>query len=143
MKIDIIDDNNLISKKNISSIKKSVKEILNYLNLSNKSEICVSFVDDKVMRRLNREYRNIDKTTDVLSFNQEGDLLGDVVISLDSVNRHTGIYKTTPENEIKRLLIHGVLHLLGYDHKNKEERGIMREKEKEINKNTNSLDIKL
>ena len=143
MKIDILDDNNLISKKNISSIKKSVKEILNYLNLSNKSEICVSFVDDKVMRRLNREFRNIDKTTDVLSFNQEGDLLGDVVISLDTVNRHAGTYKTTPENEIKRLLIHGVLHLLGYDHKNKEEREIMREKEKEINKNINILDIKL
>ena len=143
MKIDILDDNNLISKKNISSIKKSVKEILNYLNLSNKSEICVSFVDDKAMRRLNKEFRNIDKTTDVLSFAQEGDLLGDVVISLDTVNRHALIYKTTPENEIKRLLIHGVLHLLGYDHKNKEERKIMREKEKELNKNINKLYIKL
>lgn len=143
MKIDILDENNFISKKNISNIKKNVKEILKYLNLSNKSEICISFVDDKTMRGLNKQYRNIDKATDVLSFTQDGDLLGDIIISLETAKRHAVIYNTTAENEIKRLLIHGVLHLLGYDHKRKKERETMRGKETELFNNIDNLDIQL
>ena len=96
---------------NISNIKQNLKEILKYLNLSDKSEICVSFVDDKTMRKLNREYKNIDKTTDVLSFAQDGELLGDIVISFQTAKRNADSYKTTAEKEVKRLLIHGVLHL--------------------------------
>ena len=143
MIIDILDENNFISKKNISNIKKKVKEILKYLNLSNKSEICISFVDDKTMRGLNKQYRNIDKATDVLSFTQDGDLLGDVIISLETAKRHAVIYNTTADNEIKRLLIHGVLHLLGYDHKRKKEREIMTGKETELFNNIDNLDIQL
>jgi len=142
MKIDILDENNLISKKSISNIKKNVKEILEYLCLSDKTEICITFVDDKTMRKLNGDYRNIDKTTDVLSFAQDGDLLGDIVISVPTARRNADRYKTTPRSEIKRLLIHGVLHLLGYNHKKKKEREIMREKEIEIYENVCELDIK-
>ena len=143
MKIDILDEYNLIGKKNISNIKKNVKGILKYLNLSNNSEICISFVDDKSMRGLNKEYKNIDKTTDVLSFSQDGDLLGDVVISVETAKKHSDVYKTTSGEEIKRLLIHGVLHLLGYDHKKKRDREIMREKETELFSKTKKLEIHL
>ena len=141
MKIDILDENNLIGKKNISNIKKNVKEILKYLELSDKNEICISFVDDKTMRSLNKEYRKIDKTTDVLSFTQDGSLLGDVVISLETAKKHSAVYQTSAGNEIKRLIIHGILHLLGYDHKKKKEREDMREKEKDLFSKTGDLDI--
>ena len=143
MKIDIVDENNLISRKNIPNLKKHVQELLEYLNLSDKAEICISFVNDKTMRELNKKYKNIDRTTDVLSFAQDGDLLGDIVISLETAKKHAKIYKISPENEIKRLLIHGVLHLLGYDHKKKKERKIMREKEKDLFNNLSKLDLQL
>jgi len=89
------------------------------------------------MRELNRSYRNIDRTTDVLSFAQgEGGpgytLLGDVVISLDTAGRHSESYGNTLHEEIKKLIVHGILHLLGHDHKKKKDTQIMREKEAEL-----------
>lgn len=85
------------------------------------------------MRELNRIWRNIDRTTDVLSFPQEGgpdySLLGDIVISLDTAKRQSKSYGNTVHEEIKKLLIHGILHLLGYDHEKKKEKDIMREQE--------------
>ena len=143
MKIDILDDNNLISKKNISDIRQNVKEILNYLKLSEKTELCISFVDDEIMRKLNKDYKKIDKTTDVLSFTQDGHLLGDIVISLPTAKRNAKRYKSTAADEVKRLLIHGVLHLTGFDHKIKKEREIMREKENELFENVGRLDTQL
>ena len=81
------------------------------------------------MRILNREYRGVDRTTDVLSFPQTADfsihdsrftihdyVLGDIVISLPKANRQAMEYGTTLNEELKRLLIHGLLHLIGYDH---------------------------
>ena len=81
------------------------------------------------MRILNSEYRGVDKTTDVLSFPQSADfsihdsrftihdyVLGDIVISLPKANRQAMEYGTTLNEELKRLLIHGLLHLIGYDH---------------------------
>ena len=80
-------------------------------------------VSDTVMRRLNREWRGTDRSTDVLSFAQaEGPggapagLLGDVVISVDTARRQARDRDAPLAREIDRLLIHGVLHLLGYDH---------------------------
>ena len=88
------------------------------------------------MRELNRNYRNIDRTTDVLSFPQgEGPdltLLGDIVISLDTASRHSESYGVTLHEELKKLIIHGILHLLGHDHKKKKETQIMREKEMQL-----------
>lgn len=81
------------------------------------------------MRILNREYRGVDRTTDVLSFPQTSDfsihdsqftihdfILGDIVINLHKANRQAIEYGTTLNDELKRLLIHGLLHLMGYDH---------------------------
>ncbi|HSW64515.1 MAG TPA: rRNA maturation RNase YbeY [Dissulfurispiraceae bacterium] len=96
-------------------------------------EVSVMLVNDRVMRALNRNYRAKDKTTDVLSFPQFDDapalvraargasgseqiLLGDVVISIAQALRQSTERKVPLSEELARLLIHGVLHLVGYDH---------------------------
>jgi len=88
------------------------------------AELSVVLVDDPEMRRLNATYRHIDRATDVLAFAmREGDgsglhpdVLGDVVISLDTAARQAAERGGTLEDEVRLLLTHGVLHLLGYDH---------------------------
>jgi rRNA maturation RNase YbeY len=87
------------------------------------AELSLLLVSDAVMRELNRDWRGKDRPTDVLSFAQaEGPggapagLLGDVVISLDTARRQAAERAETLASELDRLLIHGVLHLLGYDH---------------------------
>ncbi len=88
-------------------------------------EVSVLFVNDAGMRRLNHLYRGIDRTTDVLSFPLISEkpplharhlLLGDIVISLPQAKRQAEEYGTTFDRELARLLIHGLLHLLGHDH---------------------------
>ncbi|MDY5467184.1 MAG: rRNA maturation RNase YbeY [Campylobacter sp.] len=91
------------------------------------------FVNDDEMRKINREHRGIDKATDVLSFPYEqvsGGLMGSVVISTDTANRVAGELGHSIECEIALLFLHGVLHILGYDHEI--DGGQMREKEKEV-----------
>jgi len=87
-------------------------------------EVSVVLVGDEEIQKLNREYRNIDKPTDVLSFSQEDDfiipgktsrLLGDVVISVDTAERQAYAAGQSLADEASQLAIHGVLHLLGYD----------------------------
>jgi len=77
----------------------------------------VSFVDEKEIRRLNKKYRKKDKATDVLSFayGNEG-IMGDVLICKAVAKRNAGLFNNTYEQELERLVIHGVLHVLGYDH---------------------------
>ena len=91
------------------------------------------FVNDDEMRKINREQRGIDKATDVLSFPYEqvsGGLMGSVVISTDTANRVAGELGHSIECEIALLFLHGVLHILGYDHEI--DNGQMRQKEKEV-----------
>jgi len=81
----------------------------------------VRFCGDREMRRVNRQYRGLDKTTDVLSFpgqdgGEEDSHLGDVLISVPVARRQAAEGHHGPEREIKTLLLHGVLHCLGYDH---------------------------
>ena len=83
----------------------------------------VAFVSDKRMRGLNKQFRGADKTTDVLSFPFEADEfdldnnnLGDIIISAEQAARQATENNLTLENEIRQLILHGVLHLCGYDH---------------------------
>lgn len=89
------------------------------------SELSVALVHDDEMHRLNRDYRGKDRTTDVLAFalregeatgTQELGLLGDVVISLPTAKRQAQERGHATERELTELLLHGILHLLGYDH---------------------------
>jgi probable rRNA maturation factor len=103
------------------------------------AEVSVLFVSDQRMRELNREYRSIDRATDVLAFalNDEPEnetsealtldpVLGDIVISLDTARRQAAERAATPADEIALLLLHGLLHLLGHDHAGAEEEQTMR-----------------
>ena len=86
--------------------------------------VTVAFVSDRVMRGLNRRWRGKRGTTDVLSFpagqdefeRVEGVTLGDVVISVEQAARQAGEHGLSFENEVEQLILHGVLHLCGYDH---------------------------
>ncbi len=101
---------------------RSARRLLRALQLSD-AELSLLLVSDLEMRRLNHVYRGKDRPTDVLSFSQrEGlgmtanGLLGDVVISLDTARRQAADHRASLARESERLLIHGLLHLLGYDH---------------------------
>jgi probable rRNA maturation factor len=92
------------------------------------AEVSILLTDDAVIRRLNRKYRRQDRATDILTFGmrehrRQGDplppraeVLGDLVVSLDAVFRQAAERGLGPEEELRVLLAHGLLHLLGYDH---------------------------
>jgi len=136
MNVAILDEAGEFDCKYKSGINKIARRVLKELGVPGNAELSISFIDDVKMRELNRTYRQIDRTTDVLSFPQDGGsdftLLGDVIISLDTARRHSKSYGVTLHEELKKLIIHGVLHLLGHDHKKKKETQIMRDKEKEL-----------
>lgn len=104
------------------------------------SDLSVAFVDDERMRELNRDWRGKDRPTDVLSFSQlEGEdmpgeavLLGDVVVSVDTLQRQAREGGWTDEEELVRLLLHGLLHLLGHDHEVEDDAAAMRAEEKRL-----------
>jgi probable rRNA maturation factor len=110
--------------------------------------LSLSFVGDAAMRRLNREHRGKDRSTDVLSFpmfapfavpkrSRPGGpevMLGDVIVSVDAAKRQADAYDATLEAEIERLLVHGILHLLGHDHEVAAERARMSRAEKRLAK---------
>lgn len=91
-------------------------------------ELSVLLTDDTLIHQLNRDYRGKDRPTDVLSFSQrEGedmpspvDVLGDVVISVETAGRQAAERGRTLDDEVRLLLVHGILHLLGYDHEEDE-----------------------
>ena len=112
--------------------------------LADSDEVSVVFCDDAYIRQLNRDYRGQDKATDVLSFaldeGEEPDvhdgpaqhLLGDIIISLDTAARQAEDYGHTLERELAYLAIHGMLHLLGYDHMDEADQQEMRTEEEYV-----------
>jgi len=108
----------------------SLNEIYEYLT---DKDIELILTNDEEIRELNKLHRNKDKATDVLSFpleNIPGMPLGSIVISVDTAKKGAIEFGHSVEDEIKLLFIHGLLHLLGYDHE--VDNGEMRKKEKEI-----------
>ena len=103
------------------------------------AEVCIALVGDTKMRRLNRTYRNKDRSTDVLAFayrevgSDVAPLLGDVVISIPTARRQAKAFSHSLDEEVLRLLIHGVLHLVGYDHeRSRQQARRMERKETEL-----------
>lgn len=115
--------------------------------------ISITLTNPKNIRNINREYRNVDKETDVLSFPmfekdeiqaiiytdeyKVDDVLGDIVISLEKVKEQAMEYGHSFERELAYMLVHGFYHLMGYDHIEEEDKAIMRPKEETILKKLN------
>jgi len=81
------------------------------------SDLAIAFVEDDAMRDLNRKFRHKNKTTDVLTFRGDDSThLGDIVISIDQARRQAADEKHSLATEVRYLVLHGILHALGYDH---------------------------
>ena len=113
-------------------------------DLDDMTEVDITIVDDEEIHQLNRDYRDVDRPTDVLSFALDEDdedepellegqlhLLGDIIISAETATRQAEEFGHGLEREIVYLAVHGLLHLLGYDHMVEEDKVIMRAKEEE------------
>lgn len=121
--------------------------VLRHEEVPENTEVSVTFVDDKEIARLNEEYRGKVGPTDVLSFECDGLFdemedsegagaevfeLGDIVIAVDVVERQAGGFGNTFEEEVSLMLVHGLLHLCGYDHIADDEAEVMEKREAEI-----------
>jgi len=84
-------------------------------------EVSIVFVGDKTIRTLNKNYRNKDKITDVLSFEGEDMFLGEIIIDLIQIKRQASRYDNKFEDELNFILVHGLLHLLGHTDETEEE----------------------
>ncbi len=94
-------------------------------------DISFIFCSDDYLLEVNRKYLGHDYYTDIITFDYVNDLIisGDIFISLDRVRENAGEFKTTFGDELNRILVHGVLHLLGYKDKSKKDKNLMTEKE--------------
>lgn len=139
MEINLCEENISLQAVVREKLISQAKQVLGILELRD-VELSLLICDDAFIHPLNRDYRGKDKPTDVLSFAQrEGDfafeddpILGDVIISLETTIRQAEERKHSTQRELSILLIHGILHLIGYDHIEDDEAEIMETKEKEI-----------
>ena len=129
-----------------SLIQTVVQTVLREENIQKNLDVSVTLTNNEIIRSINKEHRNIDKETDVLSFpmfereeiaslKQEDDtedILGDIIISVPKVREQAEEYGHSFERELAYLVTHGMLHLLGYDHMIEEEKQVMRKREEEI-----------
>lgn len=140
---DNIQDNFPVGFQLKALLRRTVRATLKYEGIKNKTEVSVTFADDESIRKLNAEYRNLDRPTDVLSFPIEDDveaadesqvlMLGDIVISLERAAVQAEEYGHSFKREVAFLCAHSMLHLLGYDHELGEEQDVdMRRRQREI-----------
>ena len=112
-----------------------VSAIIDLIHSENKilGDITLLFCDDTHMLKMNKEHLNHDYYTDILTFDYcvDNTISGELLISWDTVQSNASKYKVDKQTELKRVVFHGVLHLCGYNDKNKEEKQLMRSKENE------------
>ena len=139
----------LVSYKLKRLVREAVKASLQYEGVGNDAEVSVTFTDNEGIRALNRDYRDIDKETDVLSFpltdfeggaeppaDEPSIALGDIVISLERAQTQADEFGHSFEREVAFLCVHSMLHLLGYDHVGSEEEDAdMRRRQRDILEN--------
>lgn len=120
MKINFVNETNLDIKEYKNSIRKAIAK------KDPNNAMSIIFIDNEEIRRINNEFRHIDKKTDVLSFpDGEDNYLGDVFISLEQAFEQANNYNHSNIREVTFLAVHGYLHLKGYDHLTKEDEEIM------------------
>lgn len=125
--------------KDVKFRLRKTKEIKNWIVQVIRSEekepgdLSFIFVNDKYIRKINKEFLAHDYYTDVIAFDYgEGKIIkGEIYIGIETIRRNTKIYRSTLKNEILRVMIHGVLHLIGYNDTNEIEKKEIRRKEDE------------
>lgn len=151
MIIEIIDDENYLNQDQIALIIQLVNHTANKLNLPEESEVDISIVDNETIHQLNRDYRQVDRPTDVLSFALEEDLedapklnpssliaegipthLGDIIISHPKAVEQAQDYNHSIDRELGFLAVHGFLHLNGFDHMTDEDEAVMFQLQDEV-----------
>ncbi|SCX93860.1 rRNA maturation RNase YbeY [Alkaliphilus peptidifermentans] len=133
--------NTIIDESLIILIEKAVEESLKYEGWDSSYEVSLSLVDNEEIQELNKTYRGKDYSTDVLSFpmvedeymvDTEEKLLGDIVLSVEKALEQADEYGHSFNREVCFLVVHSMLHLMGYDHEIDSEKEIMRKKEEAI-----------
>lgn len=140
MFIELIDETEVVREEYQKLVEDVVSFASDYLHYPENRECCISFVSSERIREINRDFRNIDKVTDVISFaldDEDEDMdpiknftasdenfvtsIGDIIISVDRAKEQAEEYGHSLERELGFLALHGFLHLNGYDHQTEEE----------------------
>ena len=116
--------------KNKLKIRNWVKEILSSEG-KDSGEIAYVFCNDEYLSKMNEKYLNHLSLTDIITFDysEKGKLSGDICISIERVRENAGNYKNSTDEELRRVMAHGILHLAGYKDKSSEDKRVMRSKE--------------
>lgn len=148
--IDLSDNTEQLSTDQLTEIEQLLQFAAQHEKVTNNTELSVLFVSNEEITQLNNEYRHKNMPTDVLSFPMAEDdddfqlifanegqprLLGDIIISLDKAREQAEQYGHTLRRELAFLAVHGLLHLLGYDHETDTDEQIMFNKQKDILQN--------
>ncbi len=132
--------NNTNNDINTSELEDYIKYVVKELDIEN-AIFNIIFIDNKEIREINREYRNVDRETDVISFALEDNmdvvyedfrLLGDIYISYEKAIEQAELYNHSVRREVFFLATHGILHLLGYDHMEEDDEKVMFGKQNEL-----------
>lgn len=132
--------NNTNNDINTSELEDYIKYVVKELDIEN-AIFNIIFIDNKEIREINREYRNVDRETDVISFALEDNmdvvyddfrLLGDIYISYEKAIEQAELYNHSVKREVFFLATHGILHLLGYDHMEEDDEKVMFGKQNEL-----------
>ena len=146
LNIDFLDETNEVKDEHVALVEKLLQHAAKVENIEEGSEVSVTFVTNEAIHEINREYRDKDQPTDVISFALEemgeGEIkiigegipriLGDIIISTDRTREQAEEYGHSFERELGFLAVHGFLHLLGYDHMTEQEEKEMFGKQDEI-----------
>lgn len=144
--IDILDETEQVTVEQQELVTKLLEFAAIQEKVKEGSEVSITFVDNERIHEINKEYRQKDAPTDVISFAMEemgeGEIeikgtdvpavLGDIIISIDRTKEQADEYGHSYERELGFLAIHGFLHLLGYDHMNEEDEKVMFSRQKEL-----------
>ncbi|MEE1130836.1 MAG: rRNA maturation RNase YbeY [Caryophanon sp.] len=144
--IDFLDETNEVQQAHIELVESLLQHAATIENIEDGTEVSVTFVTNEAIQEINREYRDKDQPTDVISFAMEelgeGEIevviegmprmLGDIIISIDRTREQADDFGHTFERELGFLAVHGFLHLLGYDHMNEADEKVMFGKQDEI-----------
>ncbi|WP_323704720.1 rRNA maturation RNase YbeY [Mammaliicoccus sp. Dog046] len=141
--IDFIDEQEVIEQETKDQIESLLRFAAEKEDITEEAELSISFVDEEEIQAINRDYRDKDKVTDVISFSLEEDepeiegldiprVLGDIIICLEVAKEQAESYNHSLSRELGFLALHGFLHLLGYDHMTEEDEKEMFSRQDEI-----------